>query len=77
MWIELARAVIMLIISYAISASMQPKQEKPQAGSLDIPEPNEGDAITVVFGEVLKKDANVIWYGDASTKEIKTKGGKK
>lgn len=77
MWVQLAVAVAMLIVSYAISLSMQPKPQKPIAGSLDIPKAKAGDPIPVVFGTVLIKDSNIIDYGDARVQPIKTKGGKK
>lgn len=77
MWVQLAIAVVMLIVSYAITMSMQPKPQKPIAGSLDVPTAQAGKSIPVVFGTVLIKDANVVYYGDARTVPIVTKGGKK
>lgn len=77
MWPQIVIAVVMLIVSYAITLSMQPKPQKPIAGTLDVPTAKAGDCIPVVFGTVVIKQANVIDYGDASVKPIKTKGGKK
>lgn len=77
MWVQLAIAVGMLIVSYAITLSMQPKAQKPIAGEFDIPSAKSGDSIPVVFGTVLIKQANIIDYGFARTRPIKSKGGKK
>lgn len=77
MWVQLAIAVVMLIVSYAITLSMQPKPQKPIAGTLDVPTAKAGDSIQVVFGTVLIKQSNVVDYGDAKVTPIKTGGGKK
>ncbi|WP_281686699.1 hypothetical protein [Pseudomonas citronellolis] len=76
MWVQLAIAVAMMVISYAMTASMN-QSMKPEAGSLDIPTADEGDNVPVVFGENLLKNSNVIWYGDPKITKIKSKGGKK
>lgn len=77
MWVQLAIAVVMLIVSYAITLSMQPKPQNAIAGKLDVPTAKAGDTIPVVFGTVLIKSANIIDYGYAEVKSIKSKGGKK
>lgn len=75
---EVFVALAMMVISYAITSAMTPKAKDPTAGQLDVPTAGEGDNIPVVFGTVVIKDANVIWYGDSSTTEIvKSGGGKK
>lgn len=70
-------AMIMLVVSYAVTMSMMPKPEKPVAGQLDVPTAEPGGVVPVCFGENILKQSNVIWYGNASTTEIKSKGGKK
>lgn len=70
-------AIIMAAVSYAITLAMMPKPEKPIAGQLDVPVAKEGENVPVCFGENVVKQSNVIWYGDAGTSPIKTKGGKK
>lgn len=77
MWVQLAWMVVMMVVSYAISQSMQPKPQKPVAGQLDVPTAEEGGSIPVCFGTNVCKQSNIIWYGDAGTKAIKSKGGKK
>jgi hypothetical protein len=77
MWIQLAIAVISMVVSAAINASMKPKTEPLKADKLDIPQIDESKPISVIFGTVLKKDAQVVWYGDPGTNAIRTKGGKK
>lgn len=77
-------ALIYLAISVAITMSMQQNvnygQPDATAGKLDTPTADEGSPIPVVFGTVLVKQPNVVWYGDAATTPIKasaTTGGKK
>ncbi len=77
MYAMFAYAIVMLVISYAITMSMQPKPQKPVAGQLEIPSAEQGSNVPVCFGENIVKQSNVIWYGDASVQPIKTKGGKK
>lgn len=75
--LNLFYAFVMMIVSYAIQAAMAPKPQTPISGQLDVPVAQEGGTISVIFGTVLVKDANVIWYGDAATSEIRSGGGKK
>lgn len=77
MYASIAYAIVMMIISYAISASMAPKPQNAVAGNLDVPTAKEGDSIPVIFGTVMVKTSNVIWYGDPGTEDIKSSGGKK
>lgn len=70
-------ALVMLVVSYAITLSMTPKPTKPVAGQLDIPTAEEGGNIPVCFGENIIKQSNVVWFGDAGVEPIKSSGGKK
>lgn len=74
---EIFVALAMMVVSYAISAAMQPSPQRAVAGSLDVPTADEGGNISVVFGTVMIKDCNVIYYGDPKTTAIKSDGGKK
>lgn len=77
MWLMLAWAVVSLVASYALTSSTASKAQKPVAGQLDIPTAEEGGSIPVCFGTNRMTQSNVTWYGDPSTKKIKSKGGKK
>lgn len=77
MWLQIAQAVVMMIVSHVLTAITAPKPEKPKPGTLEVPTTDENKPIGVVFGSVLIKDANVMWSGDASTKPITTRAGKK
>ena len=44
---------------------------------VDAPTAEEGRPIPVVFGTVLLRGSNVVWYGDLEADPIKKKGGKK
>ena len=54
-----AFAIIMMIVSYAITASMTPKPEKPLAGQLDIPTATQGGSVPVCFGENVVKQSKL------------------
>ena len=76
MWTQ----IIMIGISMLISYALRPKPEIPDPATLkdfDIPTASEGDIIVVVFGEEMIEAPNVIYYGDLSTQEIWSEGGKK
>lgn len=74
MWVQLVLAIVMAVISYALTP--KPKVQSPTAGNLDIPSPKLGEPIPVIFGKVWIDDAAISYYGNASTQKIKSKGGK-
>lgn len=72
-------AIIILVASVALSYALQPKPQTPEPASMkdiNIPTAEEGKPIGVVFGRVVVKSPNVIWYGDLRTDSVKTKSGK-
>lgn len=76
MWAAIAVLVISVLVQYAL----QPKTPQPQAAELKdfyAPTADEGRPVPVVFGTVLVRSANVVWYGDLRTTPIRSKGGKK
>lgn len=77
MWAEFFVAVISLIVSSALQTLLAPKPKKPEAGKLDVTVAAEGEDIEILFGTELFKNTKVVWYGDAYTTPIKSKGGKK
>lgn len=68
MWTNLIISFVMTIVSYALQAAAAPKPKAPEAGKLDVPKAEEGSNIPVVFGTVVIKSSNIIWYGDARTR---------
>lgn len=70
-------AIIMMVVSYAITLAMMPDPQNATAGQLDVATAEEGGSIPVCFGENVIKQSNVIWYGNPSTSKIKSDGGKK
>lgn len=76
---DLIYAIVMMVISFAISYAMQPRPERNDAvvGSMDVPTAEAGKTIPVVFGTMLIKDSNVIDYFDPKTYPITTSGGGK
>jgi len=79
MWEQIVVALVMMVVSAAIQVAMAPETSTPdrEAGSMDVPTAEEGGTIKVVFGTVIIKDPNVIWYGDPKITEIKSSGGGK
>lgn len=78
MFPQMVTALVMMVISSALQAigRQQPEQPKqPEAGKLDVPTAEEGGSIPVIFGTVIVKKPNVVWYGDADTTPIKQSGG--
>lgn len=72
--------IAVLIVSAFITAALAPKPPKPKPAALsdfDIPTADEGRPIPVIFGTNIVTGSNVIWYGDLSTRPIKSKSGKK
>lgn len=67
-------ALLVLVVTTALSVALAPKPPKPRPASLkdfDVPVAEEGRPIPVVFGTVEVKGANVLWYGDLKSKKIK------
>ena len=72
--------LIVTVVAALISSALAPKPPEPKPASLsdvDAPTAEEGRPIPVVFGSVLLRGANVVWYGDLAADPIKKKGGKK
>lgn len=72
--------IFAFIISSLLSAALAPKPPAPKAASLSdfsVPTAEEGRPIPVIFGTVVVKGANCVWYGDLGKKAIKSKKGKK
>lgn len=78
-WWNLVYALVMMVISYAISFAMMPKSTMSDAtvGAMDVPTAEAGKTVPVIFGTILVKDSNVIDYFDAKTVAIESGGGGK
>lgn len=66
-------SLILTVVSTIISMVMQPRPIPPISASLSdfqVPTAEEGRPIPVIFGTVLIKGANVVWYGDLKKEEI-------
>lgn len=78
--IQIGIALVMMAISYAITASMSRRApgKKPNAlEDFDFPQDAEGTTQAVIFGDVWTEDWTVLWYGDYRIDPIRKKGGKK
>lgn len=66
--------LIWFVVTVLLSVALSPKPKSPKPAALEdfsIPVAEEGRPIPVVFGEVEITGANVLWYGDLSTRKIK------
>lgn len=76
MWVQLAIFVVSMVLSYVL-APKPPAPQAPPVGQEQAPTAQEGTPIPVVFGEVLVKNSNVVWYGDIRVDPIMSDGGGK
>lgn len=76
MWTQLVVWLVTTLIQYVL-APRPPQPPPPEPGQPEVPTAEEGRPIPVVFGTVLLKSPNVVWYGDLRTTPIKKSGGKK
>lgn len=71
--------LLVFIVAMAISAALAPKPIPPKPAAIqdfEIPTAEEGRPIPVVFGTVLIKGPNVVWWGDLRSRAIRTSSGK-
>jgi len=73
-------AYVFYIAMFAVavySVMNAPKAPDATVQTADAPTASEGRPIPVVFGTVLIRDPNIVWYGDLNTIPIVSSGGKK
>lgn len=64
--------LIIIILAVVYASSAKPPEVKPATlGDMEVPTAEEGRAIPVVFGTVLLKSPNIVWYGDLRYVSIK------
>lgn len=72
--------LVMMIVSYTITALITPKPTTPKPGTLedfDYPQVSEGTPQPVVFGDCWTGDQFILWYGSLKTQAIRSSSGKK
>ncbi|BCB28157.1 hypothetical protein SKTS_30430 [Sulfurimicrobium lacus] len=74
MWVQIAIWVITTVIGMLLTPK-PPKPIAPTPGNLDVPVAESGKAIPVLFGTRVIRQANVVWYGDVKTTEIRQSSG--
>lgn len=76
MWVFLIQLAVTALLSIALAP--KPQDAKPRALSdVNVPKASPDANIPVLFGTVMVRNANTVWWGDTGTRPIKTKGGKK
>jgi len=74
-WIVIAILAIAVVAAIALGPK-PPQAPDPALDEIDIPSADEGKPIPVVFGTMVVKSPNVVWYGDISYEPVKVSGGK-
>jgi hypothetical protein len=70
--------LLLFVATTVVGALLAPHPHGPQPsalGDFSVPTAEEGRAIPVVFGTVMIKGGNTVWWGDLSSKPIKVSGG--
>lgn len=75
MWVYFVVMAIATVAAYALAPGATDVSPSTVEDS-DIPTADEGGAIPVVFGTVVVKSSNIVWYGDLGYKAVKSSGGK-
>lgn len=71
-FVSLAISLAIQIIAYALMP--KPKPPKPEAAKeLENPTAEAGRPISVVFGSMMIKGPNVLWFGEKSIRTYKVK----
>lgn len=79
-WVNFVVQIVIVIVAAIVAIAMAPKPPVPKPaalGDFDVPTAEEGRPISKVFGDMLVRDPNNLWYGDLYSVPIKKKGGKK
>lgn len=72
--------LVLLVVSSLLSSALAPRPPQPRAAApsdVQVPSAEEGRPIPVVFGMVLLRAPNVVWYGDLLAEPIMGGGGGK
>lgn len=62
-FVQLAVALVLDVIAYAL---MPKSSQKTTPQTLENPTADAGREVPILFGEILMKSANCLWFGDKS-----------
>lgn len=68
-WVQ----IVIMVVSALVMMALAPKPKKPEAGTPEVPEVEDGQGIRMVFGEVWVSDLTVIGHKPMGTKNIRGK----
>src|ERR1700730_14960023 len=63
--------LVLLVATTVLTALLAKSPKASSLGTFQSPTAEEGRVIPVIFGTVLLKGANVVWYGDLKATPIK------
>ena len=71
--------LIIFAVAFAAASAFAPAAAVPVPASLEdfnFPTAEPGRPVPVIYGTVLMRAPNVVWYGDLSNQPVKASGGK-
>lgn len=71
--IQVVVAITLAVISYALMPKTRAQSQSQTATEMENPVATAGAPISVVFGEVLIKSPNILWYGDKAMETFEIK----
>ena len=75
--VQLLISLAMSLITYLLTPKNNSNIDPATLEEFEVPTAREGREIPVIFGTKYVTGANVVWYGDLRTEEVKKGGGKK
>lgn len=68
----IAIAIVMMILTYLLTPKPKIEKLKPES-EIDVPETEVGKPLPVIFGTVVLRNPNVVWFGHLRVKKIRKK----
>jgi len=76
MWQQIIIWVVTTVLSALLAPRPKVQDAQPgQIGDKDVPIASQDAPIPVLFGTRVIRQANVVWYGDVKTTEIRQSSG--
>jgi|AntAceMinimDraft_6_1070360.scaffolds.fasta_scaffold107734_1 hypothetical protein len=70
-------AIVLAVITVFLMPKPPPGPKPSTVSDVRVPITEEGEEVGAVYGTVWITAPQIVWYGDFSSKAIKSEGGKK